>query len=400
MKVKPYPPNDFKQKFFGFLYNRKKWSEDTFGPPSYRGPLGPARHLEKEAAEVQEAIDKKTPADVLEELSDCFMLVLDANWRAGFSFTELLDRAIQKLEELKTRDYPPNSDPDQPVQHRPVKTQEEMGALGHNLYLKHSPEPKPAVSSFPGWPNGWIGLAIKGTMTGRIHDSVVVDVDADSVWDEVDAAMKSRPPMKMEDFLTLRPDIAAGHALEQEVLRRQLEAVGPPPPDAMTPSILPTVPISPLTQPFQPYRTEPDIRVWENIFTHELISHQKFSALRPPEYRNPFHFLDEFDSWFEFMRRTRFEKESACSVIRDMLSHDITRAAESLDTRYSKIQTKRYDFPFHISNEMIEDDREHLKESIPADSVYRTAAEHRHRKLLDALYTPPFSKEDSNGPSS
>jgi hypothetical protein len=228
----------------------------------------------------------------------------------------------------------PSEDPNQ---HRPVKTQEGMEALGHNLYLKDSPEPKPPVSSFPGWPNGWIGLAI----TGRIHESVE-------------------------------------------------ETAGPPSSDEMTPSI----------QPLQPYRTEPDLRVWENIFAHELISHQRFPALRPPEYRNPFHFLDEFDSWFEFMRRTRFEKESACSVIRDMLSHDITRAAESLDTRHLKIQTKRYDFPIHISNEMIEDDREHLKSRIPnevAARVVEVAAEQSRRKLLDALYTPPFSKEDTDG---
>jgi hypothetical protein len=32
--------------------------------------------------------------------------------------------------------------------------------------------------------------------------------------------------------------------------------------------------------------------------------------LRPGEYRNPFHFLNEFDQWFEFNRRDRFEKES------------------------------------------------------------------------------------------
>lgn len=60
-------------------------------------------------------------------------------------------------------------------------------------------------------------------------------------------------------------------------------------------------------------------------------------VLRFGEYRNPFHFLNEFDQWFEFQRRRRFEKESTWSILSDMLRDDLERAAryevkERLDT--------------------------------------------------------------------
>lgn len=50
-------------------------------------------------------------------------------------------------------------------------------------------------------------------------------------------------------------------------------------------------------------------------------------SLHPGEYRNPFHFLNEFDQWFEFNRRARFEKESTWSILSDMLRDDLERAA-------------------------------------------------------------------------
>lgn len=60
--------------------------------------------------------------------------------------------------------------------------------------------------------------------------------------------------------------------------------------------------------------------------------------LLPGEYRNPFHFLNEFDQWFEFQRRKRFAKQSTFEIISDMLRNDIKRAAKSLDTNYSGIR--------------------------------------------------------------
>lgn len=56
-----------------------------------------------------------------------------------------------------------------------------------------------------------------------------------------------------------------------------------------------------------------------------------FLPLPYSEYRNPFHFLDEFDQWFEFEKRRRFDKESTCVIICDMLKHDLIRARKSMD---------------------------------------------------------------------
>ena len=71
------------------------------------------------------------------------------------------------------------------------------------------------------------------------------------------------------------------------------------------------------------------------LMAHELMHQAQdwvferpmFRYLRPGEYRNPFHFLNEFDQWFEFNRRARFEKESTWSILSDMLSDDLERAA-------------------------------------------------------------------------
>ena len=55
-------------------------------------------------------------------------------------------------------------------------------------------------------------------------------------------------------------------------------------------------------------------------------------SLMPGEYRNPFHFLDEFDKWFEFQSRKRFCKERTHDIIKDMLKNDIERARKAYDS--------------------------------------------------------------------
>jgi len=54
-------------------------------------------------------------------------------------------------------------------------------------------------------------------------------------------------------------------------------------------------------------------------------------SMMPGEYRNPFHFLDEFDQWFEFQSRKRFYKEKTQDIIQDMLRHDLGRARKAYD---------------------------------------------------------------------
>jgi Protein of unknown function (DUF550) len=90
--------------------NLSHWSQKTFGTDAERGPIGPLKHLEKEAREAL-----ATPEDV-KEYADCLILVLDAARRAGFGTMRLLVAAEAKLKENMKREWPkPTSD--EPVEH-------------------------------------------------------------------------------------------------------------------------------------------------------------------------------------------------------------------------------------------------------------------------------------------
>jgi hypothetical protein len=87
-----------------------EWSRATFGPDSERGPLGPIRHLQKEALELE-----ASPHDPMEH-ADALLLILDASRRAGLDLHELIDAARKKLEVNKARSWP-KGEPDQAVEH-------------------------------------------------------------------------------------------------------------------------------------------------------------------------------------------------------------------------------------------------------------------------------------------
>lgn len=90
--------------------DQSEWSQTTFGRDAARGPIGPLKHLLKEAAE---AI--ANPGD-LTEYADCLLLILDATRRAGFTLTRLLDAAAVKLDQNRNRAWPAPVD-DEPVEH-------------------------------------------------------------------------------------------------------------------------------------------------------------------------------------------------------------------------------------------------------------------------------------------
>jgi len=81
-----------------------EWSQATFGSSTERGPIGPLKHLIKEAGEAIEA-----PKDIL-EYADCQILVWDAAARAGFSYDELIAAVTAKFAMLKHREYPKTAD--------------------------------------------------------------------------------------------------------------------------------------------------------------------------------------------------------------------------------------------------------------------------------------------------
>ena len=86
--------------FNRFWDEQSKWSQETFGPDTERDPIGPLKHLAKEAKEAQ-----ADPKD-LKEYVDCQFLVVDAARRAGFTKEQLLEGCFEKLEENKNRDWP------------------------------------------------------------------------------------------------------------------------------------------------------------------------------------------------------------------------------------------------------------------------------------------------------
>jgi len=96
---------DFCGKLEDLILDQSQWSQATFGEDSVRGPMGALKHLEKEAAEAQRALDIG-PDNTLEEMADCFLLLLDANRRAGFKIGDLIEAAKVKMVVNKQRTWP------------------------------------------------------------------------------------------------------------------------------------------------------------------------------------------------------------------------------------------------------------------------------------------------------
>lgn len=99
-----------------FASAQQDWSEKTFGPASHRGPLGPLKHLAKEAVEAQDAVGKE---GYLEELADCLFLLVDATWRSGYWTSDLISEAFKKLDKNKEREWGDwrTKDPNAAIEH-------------------------------------------------------------------------------------------------------------------------------------------------------------------------------------------------------------------------------------------------------------------------------------------
>lgn len=104
-----------------------EWSRATFGSDAERGPVGPLRHLAKEAGEAEDAahLVRETAGgcgswtareNLRVELADCLLLLLDASRRAGLTPLDLVRAARVKLAVNKARVWP-KAAADQPVEH-------------------------------------------------------------------------------------------------------------------------------------------------------------------------------------------------------------------------------------------------------------------------------------------
>lgn len=104
----------FAEKFSDLIVDHARWSDKTFGDSSVRGPMGPLKHLEKEAREAQEAVG--STENLKEELADCLLLLLDASRRADIRIPTLIEAAQMKMEKNRNRVWP-TSKPDEACEH-------------------------------------------------------------------------------------------------------------------------------------------------------------------------------------------------------------------------------------------------------------------------------------------
>lgn len=112
-KQNPWPvhPYELGEALGELARDQGKWSQETFGTDAERGPIGALKHLAKEAVEAEQAVIMNSGIGgdrgiIAEELADCFLLILDASRRAGFTAFELIQAAEQKMEINKRRVWP------------------------------------------------------------------------------------------------------------------------------------------------------------------------------------------------------------------------------------------------------------------------------------------------------
>lgn len=93
-----------------------EWSQDTFGDV---GPIGPLKHLSKEALEAA-----AEPGD-LSEWADMQFLLWDAQRRAGISDEQITKAMIEKLAVNKQRQWPEPKDGEPRLHIKPAAPQQE-----------------------------------------------------------------------------------------------------------------------------------------------------------------------------------------------------------------------------------------------------------------------------------
>lgn len=94
-----------------------EWSQDTFGDV---GPIGPLKHLAKEAMEAA------AEPDDLSEWADMQFLLWDAQRRAGISDEQITQAMIEKLAVNKQRQWPKPKDGEPRLHIKPAASQQEV----------------------------------------------------------------------------------------------------------------------------------------------------------------------------------------------------------------------------------------------------------------------------------
>ena len=74
--------------------------------------VGITKHIRKELDEILE-----NPTDLMEWI-DVIILALDGAWRAGYTPRQIVEALDQKQQINFAREWPPNSDPNEPTEHK------------------------------------------------------------------------------------------------------------------------------------------------------------------------------------------------------------------------------------------------------------------------------------------
>ncbi len=82
-----------------FIKDRNQFSRKTFGSPYERNCLFPLKKLKEELKELINNTNDES------EWADCLLCFMDAAWRKGYSFDNLLDFSIKKLKINKKRKW-------------------------------------------------------------------------------------------------------------------------------------------------------------------------------------------------------------------------------------------------------------------------------------------------------
>lgn len=110
--MNPHETPELGDKVDELWFDLAVWSQKTFGADENRGPIGPLKHLKKEANEaILVAREMRedgllSGCDMETEVADCLLLVFDAARRGGVSLMELIEAARRKLVANKSRTYP------------------------------------------------------------------------------------------------------------------------------------------------------------------------------------------------------------------------------------------------------------------------------------------------------
>jgi NTP pyrophosphatase (non-canonical NTP hydrolase) len=86
-----------------FMDKIHKWADSAFGED--RKPIATAHHLNKEAKELKEALEKENHEEIIEELCDCFILILNTASKYGLKAIDLMVNSEHKLEICKKRKW-------------------------------------------------------------------------------------------------------------------------------------------------------------------------------------------------------------------------------------------------------------------------------------------------------